>query len=110
MSSIRTLRTFLLAALVGPALALVNSVLSFSLGPGGTSSRLGGVMSDLVLLLWPFQVVGIAEASLGTGWAIAIAVVANLALFLAIGAAAAGVAKNGAIMLGICLLLFVVVF
>jgi hypothetical protein len=110
MSPLRYCALFLLAALVGPALALLGWLCSSLLGPAGVLSTIGAFLSDLVLLLWPFQVLGVAEASLGSTLAISVAVAANLMLFAVLGVGAWSIAKKPAMMLVLYFLVIATVF
>lgn len=72
--------TFTSAGIVGPLLALLDMTLSSS-----DRARGGGFLSELTFLLWPAQVLGLMETSLGPARAGVIALVANVALFWGLG-------------------------
>jgi hypothetical protein len=79
-----TLIAFMLAALVGPVLSF------FSITAKLDSNQQIGALAvstiyDLILLIWPGQVLAIMEASLGQFLATSIAVTANLLLFISLG-------------------------
>ena len=70
---------FTSGAFAGPALVPIAGILA------PDSSEYAAVM-DVVILLWPVQLLGAWEASIGTFWAAGIAISANVVLFAVIGA------------------------
>lgn len=79
-----TLITFMLAALVGPVMSFFSSAAKLD-----SNQQIGALavstMYDLILLIWPGQVLAVMEASLGQFLAITIAIMANLLLFISLG-------------------------
>jgi len=69
---------FTCGAFVGPS--LVPIMLSFP-----TFSSANNLIADVVLFLWPMQPIAVMEASIGTFWAVFIAVSANVLVFAILG-------------------------
>ena len=84
----------------GPLLALVSTQLTTS-SPLGSTWRF---LRELTLLLWPAQVLGLMESSLGTTTAIAMAVAVNIALFGGLWITALTAAKRKAARIALLLL------
>lgn len=93
---------FLLASLIGPVIAYLSR------GAIGTNSFL----YDLVGLLWPTQPLALAEASMGTYLAVALAAGANAVLFLIMGLVVVALMKRPATLwvpyIIVCVLLLLV--
>jgi hypothetical protein len=77
---------FTAAALAGPLVAWTSLAM--------TNSAPHAFFYDLALLLWPTQVLAIMEVSIGRLFATVLAVVANVGVFLAIGAVQCRVRKS----------------
>lgn len=76
----------LIAALVGPALALLASLAKLdSLDRNLGTSALSEFVYGLVLFVWPFQPLGVLEGVIGWIGAAVITVSANILLFMVIG-------------------------
>lgn len=85
LPSPRLLASFV-AALVGPALALIASLTKLDTLDGSLgSSALSEFVYGLVLFVWPFQPLGVMEAVVGWIGAAVITVSANVLLFMVIG-------------------------
>jgi ABC-type maltose transport system permease subunit len=82
----RTVVIFSLAALVGPLLSLLSSMLKLDTMSAPPGSRgVADFLYDFVLLLWPPQVLGVIEAVVGTVVAALLTVGANILLFALAG-------------------------
>lgn len=76
----------LVAALFGPALALLASLAKLdALDQNLDSSALSEFVYGLVLFVWPFQPLGVLEGAVGWIGAAVITVSANVLLFIVIG-------------------------
>ncbi len=101
--------TFAVSGLIGPLVRLATWPPSKLTNEASTSASF---VYDLVFLLWPAQLLAVAEASIGQAAAIVVAVGTNVILFALIGIAVGLVAKKPAAigtlyaLLGVSLLLF----
>lgn len=101
--------TFGVSGLIGPLVRLATWPPSKLANDASTSASF---VYDLVFLLWPAQLLAVAEASVGQAAAIALAVGTNVILFALVGVMVGLVAKRPAAivalyaLLGVSLLLF----
>jgi len=83
--------TFTVGGVVGPLLELLDMALRRA-----DPSHAGGFLSELIFLLWPTQVLGLMETSLGSATAGVVATASNITLFWALGLIVHFIARNKA--------------